>query len=114
MNEAFSPYLRTLARGVADDLGIAVEEGVYAGVVGPSSETPAEVRMLASLGVSFVGMSTVCEVIEAQALGMNVLGLTMAANYSGEGAVSHEAVLEGAQRHAEDFESLVRGILRLL
>ena len=114
MSEAYSPYLRTLARGVADDLGIAVEEGVYAGVVGPSSETPAEVRMLAGMGVSYVGMSTVCEVIAARALGMNVLGLTLAANYAGEGSVSHESVLEGAQRNADAFERLVRGILRLL
>ena len=114
MSEAYSPYLRTLARGVADDLGIAVEEGVYAGVVGPSSETPAEVRMLAGMGVSYVGMSTVCEVIAARALNMNVLGLTMAANYAGEGSVSHEGVLEGARQNADSFERLVRGILRLL
>ncbi len=114
MAEAYSRYLRTLARGVADDLGIAVEEGVYAGVLGPSFETPAEVRMLAGMGVSYVGMSTVCEVIEAQALGMNVLGLTLAANYAGEGQVSHQSVVEEASRHASDFESLVRGVLRLL
>jgi purine-nucleoside phosphorylase len=114
MAEAYSRYLRALARGVADDLGIAVEEGVYAGVLGPSFETPAEVRMLAGMGVSYVGMSTVCEVIEAQALGMNVLGLTLAANYAGEGQVSHQSVVEEASRHASDFESLVRGVLRLL
>jgi purine-nucleoside phosphorylase len=114
MREAYSPYLRTLARGVADDLGIAVEEGVYAGVIGPSFETPAEVRMLAGMGVSYVGMSTVCEVIAAQALGMNVLGLTLAANYAGDGQVSHETVLEEAGRHADSFERLVRGVLRLL
>ena len=76
MNEAYSPYLRTIARGVADDLGIAVEEGVYAGVLGPCFETPAEVAALRTLGVSYVGMSTVCEVIMARALGMSVLGLT--------------------------------------
>ena len=114
MREAYSPYLRTIARGVADDMGIAVEEGVYAGVVGPSFETPAEVRMLAGMGVSYVGMSTVCEVIAAQALDMNVLGLTLAANYAGDGQVSHETVLEEARLHADDFERLVRGVLRLL
>lgn len=114
MTDAYSPYLRTLARGVADDLGIAVEEGVYAGVLGPSFETPAEVRMLQMLGVSYVSMSTVCEVIAAQALGMNVLGLTLAANYAGDGTVTHESVLEEASRHADEFERLVRGILRLL
>lgn len=114
MTDAYSPYLRTLARGVADDQGIAVEEGVYAGVVGPSFETPAEVRMLAGMGVSYVGMSTVCEVIEAKALGMNVLGLTLAANYAGDGSVTHQSVLEEAERCAESFERLVRGVLHLL
>lgn len=114
MNEAYSPYLRTLARGVADDLGVAVEEGVYAGVLGPCFETPAEVAALRALGVSYVGMSTVNEVIMAKALGMNVLGLTLAANESGAPSVSHESVLEAAERHAADFESLVRGVLRLL
>ncbi len=114
MGDAYSPYLRTLARGVADDLGIAVEEGVYAGMLGPSFETPAEVRMLASLGVSYVGMSTVLEVIEAKALGMNVLGLTLAANYAGERGVTHHSLLEKAEENAGDFERLVRGVLRLL
>lgn len=114
MNEAYSPYLRALARGVADDLGIHVEEGVYAGVLGPCFETPAEVAALRALGVSYVGMSTVNEVIMARALGMHVLGLTLAANESGAPAVSHDTVLEVAGRHAEDFESLVRGVLRLL
>lgn len=114
MHDAYSPYLRTIARGVADDLGIVVEEGVYAGVVGPSFETPAEVRMLAGMGVSYVGMSTVCEVIAAKALGMNVLGLTLAANFAGDGSVTHQSVLEEAQRNAESFERLVRGILHLL
>lgn len=114
MNEAYSPYLRALARGVADDLGIHVEEGVYAGVLGPYFETPAEVAALRALGVSYVGMSTVNEVIMARALGMHVLGLTLAANESGAPAVSHDTVLEAAGRHAEDFESLVRGVLRLL
>ena len=114
MNEAYSPYLRTIARGVADDLGIAVEEGVYAGVLGPCFETPAEVAALRTLGVSYVGMSTVLEVIMARALGMNVLGLTLAANESGAPAVSHETVLQAASGYAEDFEALVRGVLRLL
>ncbi len=114
MNEAFSPYLRTLTRGVADDLGVAVEEGVYAGVLGPSFETPAEVAALRGMGVSYVGMSTVNEVIMARALGMSVLGLTLAANEAGAPAVTHESVLRAAEGHAADFEALVRGVLRLL
>ena len=114
MNEAYSPYLRTIARGVADDLGIHVDEGVYAGVLGPCFETPAEVAALRALGVSYVGMSTVNEVIMARALGMHVLGLTLAANESGAPSVSHETVLAAAGDHAEDFERLVRGVLHLL
>lgn len=114
MSEAYSGYLRSLARGVADDLGIHVEEGVYAGVLGPCFETPAEVAAMRSLGVSYVGMSTVCEVIMARALGMNVLGLTLAANEAGASNVTHETVLETAGSYADDFERLVRGVLRLL
>ncbi len=114
MNDAYSPYLRTIARGVADDLGISVEEGVYAGMLGPCFETPAETAMLRMLGVSYVGMSTVCEVIMAKALGMNVLGLTLATNEAGAAEVDHLSVVAEAERHAEDFERLVRGVLRLL
>lgn len=114
MNDAYSPYLRTIARGVADDLGISVEEGVYAGMLGPCFETPAETAMLRTLGVSYVGMSTVCEVIMAKALEMNVLGLTLAANEAGAPGVDHQSVVAEAEKHAHDFERLVRGVLRLL
>lgn len=114
MNDAYSPYLRTIARGVADDLGISVEEGVYAGMLGPCFETPAETAMLRTLGVSYVGMSTVCEVIMAKALEMNVLGLTLAANEAGAPGVDHQSVVAEAEKHADDFERLVCGVLRLL
>lgn len=114
MNDTYSPYLRTIARGVADDLGISVEEGVYAGMLGPCFETPAETAMLRTLGVSYVGMSTVCEVIMAKALEMNVLGLTLAANEAGAPGVDHQSVVAEAEKHADDFERLVRGVLRLL
>lgn len=114
MGEAYSAYLRTIARGVADDLGISVEEGVYAGLLGPSFETPAEVRMLAGMGVSYAGTSTVNEVIMANALGMNVLGLTLATNMAGASETNHQSVLEEAAKHADDFERLVRGVIRLL
>ena len=114
MNDAYSPYMRTVARGVADDLGIAVEEGVFAGVLGPCFETPAEVAALKAIGVSYVGMSLACEVIMAKALEMNVLGLTLATNEAGERKVGHKSVQAKAAEHAEDFEKLVRGVLRML
>lgn len=114
MNDVYTPYLRGIARGVADDLGLQVGEGVLAGMLGPSFETPAEVAMLRTMGVSYVGVSTVCEAIMAHALGMSVLGLTLATNFAGEPGVSHRSVLVEAARHADEFERLVRGVLKLL
>jgi purine-nucleoside phosphorylase len=114
MTDAYTPYLRAIAAGVAADLGIEVGQGVYAGLLGPSFETPAEIAALHTLGVSYVGMSTVCEVIMAHALGMNVLGLTLAANVAGDPDVTHETVLETAQDYTDDFERLVRGVLAKL
>ena len=114
MTEAYTPYLRELAKGVAADLGIELGEAVYAGLLGPNYETPAEVRMLATLGATHVGMSLVNEVIMARALDMGVLGLTLATNMSGDLELSHQDVLEDAAKHADDFERLVRGIIALL
>lgn len=114
MTDAYSPYLRELAAGVAKDAGIELQEGVYAGLLGPSFETGAEVRMLDVLGASFAGMSLVCEAIMAHALGMHVLGLTLSANMAGEAGVTHESVLEVAKDYDADFETIVRGVLRLL
>lgn len=114
MGDAYSAYLRAVAHGVADDLGIELNEGVIAGLLGPSFETPAEIRALGMLGVSYVGMSLVQETIMARALGMEVLGLTLAANMAGESDVTHESVLAEAAKHEEDFSNLLRGILATL
>ena len=114
MNDAFSTYLRTLARGVADDLKIELNEGVFAGLLGPNFETPAEVAMLRSFGVSYVGVSTALEVIMARALEMNVLALTLAANPAGAHGTTHKSVQEASEKYADDLERLVRGVLGLL
>lgn len=114
MNGVYTEYLRGIAKGVASDLGIALGEGVLAGVLGPNFETPAEVVALRTMGVSYVGMSTVLEAILAHALGLNVLGLTLASNYAGDAGISHQSVLTVAQSYASDFENLVRGILKML
>ena len=114
MAGAYTPYLRELALRVAADEGIELQEGVYAGQLGPSFETEAEVAMLGVLGASFVGMSLVCEATMAHALGMSVLALTLAANMAGEAGVTHESVLEVARGYDADFERLVCGVLRLL
>ena len=114
MTDAYTPYLRTLAHGVADDKGIGVSEGVYAGLLGPSLETPAEVRALAALGVSYTGMALVNETIMAHALGMNVLALTLASNAAGSPDMTHESVLAAAEANRDDMDTLVSGVLRLL
>ncbi len=97
MSEAYSARLRMIAREVAAKLGIHLSEGVYAAVLGPSFETPAEIRYMRAIGADLVGMSTVPEVIAANQMGMQVLAFScvtnMAAGLQSE-KLSHEEVLE--------------------
>jgi purine-nucleoside phosphorylase len=110
MTDAYNPGLRWLLRTTAEKLGITLREGVYAGLLGPSYETPSEVKMLRLLGADAVGMSTVPEVIVARALGMRVAGVSCitnaAAGVTGS-ALSHAEVLETTNRVSAAFESLV-------
>ncbi|HXB70091.1 MAG TPA: purine-nucleoside phosphorylase [Candidatus Acidoferrales bacterium] len=98
MSEAYSRRYRERARQVAAELGIAITEGVYAAMLGPSYETPAEIRYLRAIGADLVGMSTVPEVIVANHMGMKVLGIScvtnMAAGVVPETRINHEEVLE--------------------
>jgi purine-nucleoside phosphorylase len=114
MTDAYSPRLRWLLRTAAEKLGITLREGVYAGLLGPSYETPSEVKMLRLLGADAVGMSTVPEVIVARALGMLVAGVSCitnaAAGVTGS-ALSHAEVLETTNRVSTAFESLVTEFL---
>ncbi|HEY4734224.1 MAG TPA: purine-nucleoside phosphorylase [Gemmatimonadaceae bacterium] len=114
MTDAYDPGLRRILRTTAEKLGIVLREGVYAGLLGPSYETPAEVKMLRMLGADAVGMSTVPEVIVARALKMRVTGVSCitnaAAGVTGS-ALSHAEVLETTNRVSADFEALVTGFL---
>jgi purine-nucleoside phosphorylase len=98
MSEAYSRQYRERARQVAAELGIAITEGVYAAMLGPSYETPAEIRYLRAIGADLVGMSTVPEVVVANHMGMKVLGIScvtnMAAGVLPEARINHEEVLE--------------------
>jgi purine-nucleoside phosphorylase len=110
MTDAYDPGLRKTLRAVAEKLSIPVREGVYAGLLGPSYETPSEVKMLRLLGADAVGMSTVPEVIMARALGVRVAGISCITNAAAGvtgAALSHAEVLETTQRVAAAFESLV-------
>ena len=114
MTDAYNPGLRWLLRTTAEALGITLREGVYAGLLGPSYETPSEVKMLRLLGADAVGMSTVPEVIVARALGMRVAGISCITNAAAGvtgAALSHAEVLETTNRVSGAFESLVTEFL---
>lgn len=113
LTEAYSPRLRDLAREVDPSL----QEGVYAGLPGPQYETPAEIRMLQTLGADLVGMSTVHEVIAARHVGAEVLGLSLVTNLAaglGEGALDHSEVIDAGQAAAEAMGELLAKVVAKL
>lgn len=115
MTEAYSKELRCIAKSAAKDLGLTLQEGVYAFMGGPSYETPAEIRMLRLLGADAVGMSTVPEVIAASHGGMKVLGLSCITNMAAgilDQPLDHGDVMETSARVRGNFISLVREILK--
>jgi purine-nucleoside phosphorylase len=113
LTEAYSARLRALAREVDPSL----EEGVYAGLPGPHYETPAEIRMLQTLGADLVGMSTVHEVIAARHVGAEVLGLSLVTNLAaglGDGDLDHADVLEAGRAAAEAMGDLLAQVVARL
>ncbi len=113
MTRAYDPDLRALARAVAEEEGLEVKGGVYAGLRGPAYETPAEVAMLRTLGADAVGMSTVLEVIAAKARGMRVLGFSSVTNVHSpdQVSVSHEEVLEVGRDAANRLGQLLLALI---
>ncbi|MGC9933921.1 purine-nucleoside phosphorylase [Priestia aryabhattai] len=114
MSEAYSKKLIALAKGVASKNKINMVEGIYAGMLGPSYETPAEVNFLSIIGASAVGMSTVPEVIVAQHSGLEVLGIScisnMAAGISGH-SLTHDEVMETTENIKAQFLQLVKEVI---
>jgi purine-nucleoside phosphorylase len=109
MSAPYDAALIRVLREAALDTGIAIASGVYAALLGPSYETPAEIRMLERLGADAVGMSTVPEVLAARALGMRVAGVSCITNVAAglsNRPLSHAEVLETAARAGASFERL--------
>ena len=117
MSEIYSKKLIEIGEKCASDLGIITRRGVYVGVMGPSYETPAEIRYFRAAGADVVGMSTVPEAIVASHMGISVLGIScitnMAAGVLPE-PLSHEEVIETAEKVKPKFISLVKNILEVV
>lgn len=117
MKDAYDPALRQVAKNVADDLSISIQEGIYLGLLGPSFETPAEIRAFRVLGADTVAMSVVEEVIAARHVGIKVLGISLVSNMACgiEGASPcDDEVLDVAKSKEADFVALIKGIVSRL
>lgn len=110
MSDAYSPRLRDLAKRMATPEH-RIREGVYAGLLGPSFETPAEVRFLQTIGAHAAGMSTVLETIYARSLGLEVLGVSVIANTAGA-KVTHSAVVSSASGGGRRLGELVDTLMQ--
>ena len=114
MSDAYDTKLRNLARETALSADVPLKEGVYAGLLGPSYETPAEIRMLERMGADAVGMSTVPEVIVAGALGLRCFGVSCMTNFAAgirPEPLSHTDVMEVTERVGGQFRALVRAVI---
>jgi purine-nucleoside phosphorylase len=114
MTEVYSPRLRAMAREEAGQLSIALSKGVYACMPGPSYETPAEVRMLRTLGADVVGMSTVPEAIAARHAGMEVMGIALVSNAAAGvlgTPIAHEEVLAAGREAAPRLAALIERVV---
>lgn len=114
MTYAYDKSYREIALAAARKLGKPVHEGIYAGLLGPSYETPAEIRYLRTVGADLVGMSTIPEVIAARHMGMKVLAISCVTNMAAgilDKPLNHEEVLETGRRVQGDFVALLNAVL---
>lgn len=114
MTEAYAKRYREIAYAAADEIGVELKEGVYAALLGPSYETPAEIRHLRVIGADLVGMSTVPEVIVANHMGMQVLGISCVTNMAAgilPQKLNHQEVLETGAAVRDDFVRLLKAVL---
>ncbi len=114
MTQAYWKPYREIALAAAKKAGKTLHQGVYAGLLGPNYETPAEIRYLRTIGADLVGMSTVPEVIAARHMGIKVLAISCVTNMAAgilDQEINHEEVLETGERVREDFVALIRAVL---
>jgi purine-nucleoside phosphorylase len=114
MTEAYSKEFRDIAKRAGHELGIVLDEGIYAAVPGPSYETPAEIRYMRAIGADLVGMSTVPETIVANHMGMKVLAISCVTNAAAgilPQKLVHEEVLEAGARVKDTLIKLLRAVL---
>jgi purine-nucleoside phosphorylase len=114
MTEVYALELRAMAQRAASQTGVPLEEGIYLGLLGPTYETPAEVRMVRMLGGDAVGMSTVLEAIAANHMGMRVLGISCITNMAAgmlPQKLNHEEVMETASRVSGQLAALLHSIV---
>jgi purine-nucleoside phosphorylase len=114
MTHAYCKSYRRIAQNAARSLGKKLYEGVYAALMGPSYETPAEIRYLRSIGADLVGMSTVPEVIAARHMGIQLLAISCVTNMAAgilDQVLSHEEVLATTEQVKGDFIALLRAII---
>jgi len=114
MTKAYWKPYREMALAESRRLGKTLHQGVYAGLLGPSYETPAEIRYLRTIGADLVGMSTIPEVITAAHMGVKVLAISCVTNMAAgilDQPINHEEVLETTERVREDFVGLLRAVL---
>ena len=114
MSEAYSKGYREVARQAGREIGLDLQEGVYAALPGPSYETPAEIRYLRAIGADLVGMSTALEAIAANHVGMKVLGISCVTNYAAgvtDQKLDHKEVLEVGERVKGTMVELLRRVL---
>lgn len=117
MTEAYSVRLRDITKEAAIGLGNNLHEGVYAALLGPNYETPAEIRYLRTIGADLVGMSTAAEAIAANHAGIEVLGISCVTNVAaglGEGKLDHQEVLDVGKSSAAFFIALLQAVVPAL
>ena len=114
MTQAYSKLYRQAALEEARRLGVTAYEGVYAGMLGPSFESPAEIRFLRTIGADLVGMSTISEVVAARHMGLKVLAISCVTNMAAgilDQVLTHEEVLETGERVKGAFTALIKQVL---